>query len=168
MNIVEGGQRTNNTNSMKLWVPYTVQFIGLFGYIWLLYKYFSSAILSSSYSVRRNVLEKLMWSTDLQNLFWQFLIFLESEGRFQRLCSPHYTFTFCRIGFCIFQMFLPLYRMPFMCLELQKMRHFRCFPLSSVTWSFSVNLLSADSQSSIFWWQIFAVPCSAVFSSVSE
>jgi len=29
-----------------------------------------------------------MGSTDLQNLFWQFLIFLESEGRFQRLYSP--------------------------------------------------------------------------------
>jgi len=31
-----------------------------------------------------------------------------------------------------------------MCLELQKIRHFRCLPLSSVTWSFSINLLSAD------------------------
>ena len=80
-----------------------------------------------------------MGNTDLQNLFWQFLIFLESEGRFQRLCSPHYTFTFCRMGFCIFQMFLLLYRMPVMCLELQKIRHFRCLPLSSVTWSFSIN-----------------------------
>jgi len=152
----------------NFWVPYTLQFIGLFGYIWLLYKFVSSAILASSSSVRKNVLEKLMGSTDLQNLFWQFLIFLESEGRFQRLYSPHYTFTFCRMGFCIFQMFLLLYMMPVMCLELQKIRHFRCLPLSSGTWSFSINLLSADSQSSNFWWQIFAFPCSAVSSLVSE
>jgi len=66
----------------NFWVPYTVQFIVLFGYIWLLYKFVSSAILASSSSVRKNVLEKLMGDTDLQNLFWQFLIFLESEGRF--------------------------------------------------------------------------------------
>jgi len=72
----------------NFWVPYTVQFIGLFGYIWLLYKFVSSAILASISSVRKNVLEKVMRSTDLQNLFWQFLIFLESEGRFQRLCPP--------------------------------------------------------------------------------
>jgi len=45
--------------------------------------------LASSSSVKKKVLEKLMGSTDLQNLFCQFHIFLESEGRFQRLCfSP--------------------------------------------------------------------------------
>jgi hypothetical protein len=36
--------------------------------------------------------------------------------------------------------------MPVMCLELQKIRHFRCLPLSFGTWSFSINLLSADSR----------------------
>jgi hypothetical protein len=45
--------------------------------------------LASSSSVKKNVLEKLMGSTDLQNLFLQFHNFLESEGSFQRFCfSP--------------------------------------------------------------------------------
>jgi hypothetical protein len=39
-------------------------------------------------SLVKKGLEKLMWSTDLQNLFWQFHIFLESEGRFEKLFPP--------------------------------------------------------------------------------
>jgi hypothetical protein len=95
-------RRTNNKNSINISVPYTVQFIGLFGFIWLLYKFVSSAILASSSSVKKNVLEKLMGSTELQNFFWQFHIFLESEDSFQRLCPPNYTLSaFSRSFVCI-------------------------------------------------------------------
>ena len=69
-----------------------------------------------------------------------FLFSLNLKADFKYYVPP-YTFIFCRMGFCIFQMFLLLYRMPVMCLELQKIRHFRCLPLSSVTWSFSHKLI---------------------------
>jgi len=37
-----------------------------------------------------------------------------------------------------------------MCLELQKIRHLRCLPLSSGTWSFSINLFTAESPKLYF------------------
>ena len=73
-----------------------------------------------------------------------FLFSLNLKADFKDYIPLHYTFIFCRMRFCIFQMFLLLYRMSVMCLELQKTRHFRCLPLSSVTWSFCLHLLSAD------------------------
>ena len=85
-----------------------------------------------------------MGCTDLQNLFWQFHVFLESEGSFQRLCFSLSIFMLYN-GFLHFPIFFLHYRMPVMCLELQKIKHLRCLPLSSGTWSFYINLFFAES-----------------------
>ena len=74
-----------------------------------------------------HVLQKLMGSTDLQNLS------LKLKTVFKDYTPHHYTFVFWRMVFRIFQMFLLHCGMPVMCLELQKVRHFRCLLLSSGT-----------------------------------
>ena len=86
----------------NFWVPYTVPFIVLFGYIWLLYKFVSSAILASSSSVRKNVLEKVMGSTDLQNFFLAISYFPWIWRQILKIMSPPLHFHLLQNGFLHF------------------------------------------------------------------
>ena len=119
--IRQRSQKTNNTNFKKIWVPYNVQFIGLFGFIWLLYKFISSALLASSSTVKKNIHEKLMGSTDIENYFWQFHISLNLKSVFEDYFPPNNILY-------IFEKFCLHDTMAVMCLELQKFRHYRSVP----------------------------------------
>jgi len=91
------GQGTNNTNSKKL---LSTIYCTVYWFIWIYLTAVQICFLCNfgkQFFSKRKVLEKLM-SKDLQNLFWQFHTFLESEGRFQRLHFPPNTFIFCRMG----------------------------------------------------------------------
>jgi len=82
------GQGINNTNSMKL---LSTMYYRVYWFIWIYLTAVQICFLCNfgkQFFSKKKVLEKLMGSTDLQNLFWQFHIFLESEGSFQRLCFP--------------------------------------------------------------------------------
>jgi len=120
----------------NFWVPYTVQFIDLFGYIWLLNKFVSSAVLANSSSVKT----KCSWKIDRgyyrpSEFVLAISYFPWIWRQFSKIIfPPQYTFIFWGMVFCVFQMFLLYYMIPVMCLELQ-IRHSRCLPLSSGTWS---------------------------------
>jgi len=89
VNTGERGQRTNNTNFMKI---LSTIYCTVYWFIWIYLTAVQICFLCNfgkQFFSKKKVLEKLMGSTDLQNLFCQFHIFLESEGRLQRLCfSP--------------------------------------------------------------------------------
>jgi len=105
MNIGERGQRTNNTNSMKL---LSTIYCTVYWFIWIYLTAVQICFVCNfgkQFFSKNKVFEKLMWSRDLQNLFWQFHNFLESDGSFQRLCFSPYTIICCRMVFCVFQFF---------------------------------------------------------------
>jgi len=110
-------------------VPCTVQFIGLFGFVWLLYKFVSSAILASSCSVKKKICLQNCWEVQTFKIFsGNFIYSLNLKTVFKHYVPPHYRFIFWRMLFFIFQMYCLHYRMPVMCLELQKFSHFSCLP----------------------------------------
>ena len=109
-------ESTNNTNPWNLSVPYTVQFIGLFWFILLLYKFILSKNFGNQFFCKKKYCKK--WSRDLQ-ISDNYIFSLNLKSVFN-------TSILCWMVFCIFQIYLLHYRMPLMCLEPHKIRHFRC------------------------------------------
>ena len=101
--IRQRSQKTNNTNFKKICVPYNVQSIGLFGFIWLQYKFISSALLASSSIVKKNIHEKLIGSTDIQNYFWQFHVSLQLKSVFEDYFPQTIFYTFTKSFFCMIE-----------------------------------------------------------------
>jgi len=62
-------------NQRNFWVPYAVQFIGLFGFILMLYKSISSSFLASSSSVKRKKYLKNWWGLQTFKIVLYGLIF---------------------------------------------------------------------------------------------
>ena len=109
----------NKQNKLKKWVPYNVQFIGLFGFIWLLYKFIFCAILASSCCVK-----KYTWKIDGKYRHSNFILAISYFpwiwSQFSKFVSPKYNFLH-------FAHIFLYYRMAVMCLEQQKFRHYRWF-----------------------------------------
>jgi hypothetical protein len=103
-------QRTNDTDSKKIRVPNTVEFIGLFGFIRLLYTFISSAFFASRSSVKKG--------TSTVGRQCRHSQFCSVVSYFSWIWShpPPRTFILWWMGFCIFQMFCLHYRIPVMCL----------------------------------------------------
>ena len=106
----------------NFWVPCTVLFIGLYGLIWLLYKF----VCSVNFCKQLFCKKKSTWKIDGE---YGPPRFVQAISYFPWIWSqfppaPHYTFIFWWRVFCIFLHC----RMPMMCLELHNFRHLRCIP----------------------------------------
>jgi len=73
----------------NFWVPYTVQFIGLFGYIWLLYEFIFSVILASSSSVKKQMSLKNWWRVQIFKIYsGDFIFSLNLKAVFKDFVPP--------------------------------------------------------------------------------
>jgi len=70
-------------------VPCTVQFIGLFGFVWLLYKFVTSAILASSSSVKKKICFQNFWEVQTFKIFsGNFIYSLNLKAVFKHYVPP--------------------------------------------------------------------------------
>jgi len=122
-NIGRRGQVNNNTNSKKL---LSIIYCTLNWFIWIYLTAVQICFLCN-FGKQFFSKKKSVWKIDVEYRPSKFVLAISYFPwiwrQFSKIMFSPYTFICCRMGFCIFQMFLLLYRMPVVCLELQKFRH---------------------------------------------
>jgi len=148
-NIGGKGQGTNNTNSMKL---LSTIYCTVYWFIWI---YLTAVQICFLCSFGKQFFsKKSSWKIDGEYRPSKFVLAISYIPwiwrQFSKIMFFFLNFQLLQDGLLRFPIFFLHYRMPVICLELQKVRHLRCLPLSSGTWSFSINLFFAESPKFYF------------------
>jgi len=144
MNTGGRGQGTNNTNSMKLLCTI---YCTVYWFIWIYLTAVQICFLCNfgkQFFSKKKCLKNWCGVQTFKICSGNFIFSLNLKADFKDYVFPPTLSSFAE-WVSAFSIFFLHYRMPVMCLELQKIRHLRCLPLSSGTWSFSINLFFAES-----------------------